>query len=343
MSTKTRKKSGKRKSQTRTLAQTTEHILKTQVKTQEFPGGKSRDSRRMILANGEQVIATRRENPAQMAREKRVLAALNKHEARVPRLLGHDHWRVLVQSELEGERLSQKFQGNSEEEYENIMAASLESLARIHQAGSADGLDKSLPPVGATKAWVKGLIQRPATIGKFFDIRPKRPDLEGLEELLAIKKPRFVKWDSRPGNAMMGFDGQVSWFDWEHAATRNRLDDMAWIMGDEFVPDYPQAEARLIDKYLPLFADHMDADTARDYLMAYGTLHISVRLGLILKTKKDGEWWDPEYCIQGDKVGVTQEFATNLCKRGARWSAQTCYTESLSPWFENMEKLVNSF
>ncbi len=324
------------------LAETTARLLGVPVRDEEYPGGKRRDSRRMILQNGEAVIATRRGSQARMARETQVLTALNKHQGHAPRLLAHDGQRILVQSELEGYRLSEKFHRADEQGYRMLMSASLESLAQLHRAGSAEGLDTLLPTIGNSEAWINELIQRPAIIGKFFGIRPKRPDIAGLKTLLKVQQPRFVKWDARPGNAMVGFDNKVSWFDWEHAASRNRLDDMAWIMGDEFIPDHPAAEQEIIDSYLPLFADQMDETDARHYLMAYGSLHVTVRLGLIFKSKKDGGWWDANTCIQGDKVGVTQEFAINLCKRGARWSARNPYTESLSPWFERMETYTRS-
>ena len=47
----------------------------------------------------------------------------------------------------------------------------------------------------------------------------------------------------------------------------------------------------------------MTSGAARDYLMTFGTLHMCVRLSLILSRKEDDDWWDRDYCLDGDKIG----------------------------------------
>jgi len=123
--------------------------------------------------------------------------------------------------------------------------------------------------------------------------------------------------------------------------TRNRLDDMAWILGDEFLPDFPKAEQSLVERFIPKFADLLSVQQAHNYLMAYGTFHMVVRLGLILK-HMDGEWWDQDYCIDGDKIGVTLLCAQRLCARGSRWSGNCELTKPLSGWFTKISHNLNS-
>jgi hypothetical protein len=154
-------------------------------------------------------------------------------------------------------------------------------------------------------------------------------------------EPHFIKWDARPGNALVGENNQVYWIDWEHAGKRNRLDDMAWILGDEYVPDWPELEDRLLAQYVPEFAGPMNDADAFEYLMAYGSFHMVVRLGLILKYM-DGEWWNLEHCLAEDKVGVTLECAQRLCQRGGRWSARNPLTAPLSDWFRQIEPSIQA-
>jgi len=52
------------------------------------------------------------------------------------------------------------------------------------------------------------------------------------------------------------------------------MDDMAWLLGDEWTPSVPELEAQLLDIYLPLFSRQRTVDESRDYLMTFGALHM---------------------------------------------------------------------
>lgn len=111
-----------------------------------------------------------------------------------------------------------------------------------------------------------------------------------------------------------------------NTAARNRLDDLAWLLADEYNVDNEAAEGHLLDRHLDKFKDEHDADATFEYLMVYGTLHMCVRLGLILDHKvnnkggrkghgeNEGDWWDAKYCLSGDKIGVTQIMAERQCQ-----------------------------
>lgn len=62
-------------------------------------------------------------------------------------------------------------------------------------------------------------------MGNHFNIPAPAIPAAQIFDLLTLLKPRFVKWDARPGNAMVNEEGQVHWFDWEHCCARNRLRD----------------------------------------------------------------------------------------------------------------------
>lgn len=331
-----KKRSGKKKvtkSSRNDLAARCGTLLGERVKSMEFPGGESRRSFRLLLQDRDSVIVSIRPTRERARTECTVLSELSSRGAAVPRLIADDGRRLLIQEEIPGVRLSQAMHEQNENSIERVLDAALTSLAEAHCAGSEAGFDTRLVPLGDSLKWLAGLLDRPAVIGNYLNVPAPRPKLAELERLLAIRKPRFVKWDSRPGNAMLRDDGKVFWFDWEHCGCRNRLDDVAWLLADEYVPDHPAAEERLIEKHIGNFADDLSIDEAKQYLSAYGVFHLSVRLGLICKYRVRGDWWNHKYCLAGDKVGVTWRSMLRVCRRGERWANRNPYTAPLAKWF----------
>lgn len=303
----------------------------------EYPGGRSRESWRVIFDKGETAIVTRRKSPMRANLEIKVLKSLSKHDVPSPKIVATTDWKLFLQEDLQGERLSKLLMYADEDKAEQLLGSALSGLSQAQKAASKEQLDLQVPIIGARKDWIRELLERPYPIGEFFNTPAPSLDMKALYRLLRIKKPRFIKWDSRPGNAVVREDGTVSWYDWEHAGSRNRLDDMVWLMADEFSPDHIEVEARLIEKYLPDFADHYTLDEAKTYLMVYGVFHMLIRLGLMLTYQnKDKEWWDIDYCIKKDKIGITLECAQRTCLRAARWAKHSPLTEELSPWLEKI-------
>lgn len=319
-----------------------ESLLQRKVSSVDYPGGRSRESIRLVLDNGDTVIATRRSEAHRAAIEVRTLRALNAHKAPAPTLLATDSDRILLQEELRGQRLSLALKDADEGQTEKLISSALTGLYLAQRAASAEGLERYVAALGTNKAWINAFLDRPRIIGEYLGIPAPELNRKALLRLLRVDAPRFVKWDSRPGNAYVVADGTVFWFDWEHAGKRNALDDMAWLLGDEFVPEYPDMEQRLIDTFVGQFANAMEADAARDYLYTYGTFHMVVRLALILKYKED-DWWDLDYCIDRDKVGITLMCAQRICQRAERWSGRSSLAAPLAPWFravgERIEQL----
>lgn len=317
-----------------------EQLLDCKIKDVEFPGGRTRKSYRLHLIDGRTVIATERNERSRMAMECAVLRNVGRNSSQVPKLLATDGHYLLAQEDLKGPRLSQALHDADEEQIEVLLDTALKNLSEIQKIGSEQGFDQQFQEIGNTQDWIIGLLDRPAIIGEHFKTSVPRPKLNQLTELFMVSKPRFIKWDARPGNAIVLEQGNVAWFDWEHCGTRNRLDDLAWLLCDDFVPDCPTMENRLVENNLKLFSDHFSPDEARTYLYSFGTFHSCVRLGLILSYKEDGPWWDLDKCLSGDKAGITLDIARHLCHRGSRWAKQSELTEMLSPWFlEISEKL----
>lgn len=317
----------------RNLAKKCEQLLGERVASMQYPGGRSRRSFRLLLQNNNSVIVSIRPARVRAKTERRILRELSAKAAPVPSLLANDGRNLLIQEEIAGERLAQAIHHQDEARVEEVLDGALTSLSQAHRAGSESGFDTRLSVLGGSFEWLVGFLDRPAVIGNILKVPAPRPKLAQLESLLAVRTPRFIKWDARPGNAIIRADGKVFWFDWEHCGTRNRLDDMAWLLADEFVPDFPEAEERLIEKHVASFADDLSTDEAKHYLSAYGVFHLSVRLGLICKYKMQGDWWNHDYCVDRDKVGVTWECMQRVCRRGERWARRNPYTEPLAGWF----------
>lgn len=159
---------------------------------------------------------------------------------------------------------------------------------------------------------------------------------------------RVAPIGARPGNALLvdrgageagATNGGVSWIDWEHCGARDALDDLAWLLCDEYLPDDAQLEQDLFERFLPGFArlSERQPEEASDYLSRFGTLHSCMRLLLVIELKGECGWWDPEYCERTDRFGVTAEGAHRLCTRGARWSRRLPDGERMARFFMDVE------
>ncbi len=320
----------------RSTIQACETLLGTQVRGIERPGGTSRKSVRALIGDGS-VFVTRRKNPERARLEASVLEALHAGGAPVPRVLAFDGV-FLVQEDLGGQRLSEALAGVDATQGEKWLDAALDSLAKIHRAAAAAGLEARGVRLGENHEWIEQLITMPARLARHFDLPAPSLREETLFALLGLHERRLIKWDARPGNAIAREDGSVAWFDWEHCGVRNRLDDVAWLLGDEYVADWPEVEAVLLRRHLDAFAGAIGRDVATTYLAAFGTLHMCVRLGLILDRKGAGPWWEASYCVAGDKIGVNLDAAQNLCHRAARWADRCPAMDTLPSWFEELSR-----
>ncbi|MFQ5626534.1 MAG: aminoglycoside phosphotransferase family protein [Methyloligellaceae bacterium] len=322
----------------RSAATACESLLQAKVLRTDQPGGRSRKSVRVYLEDG-CVIATQRRNANRAALEALVLRELHARGAPVPKILAFkDGW--LIQENLGDRRLSTALADVGKEEGEKHLEAALSSLLEIHQAGRAAGLETRIVTIGQKPEWLTKLLYMPERLGNHVDLPPPPLPLEPLRSCLAVTEPHFIKWDARPGNAIMRKDGHIAWFDWEHCGCRNALDDVAWLLADEYAPDWPDAEERLIARYLPEIAAREAPDAAIEYLKIFGTIHSCVRLALIFSKKGSGGWWDEEYCLAGDKAGVTKAAAQRLCARAARWSENSPLTQDLVPWFKEISARI---
>jgi|GEM_PF-417687 len=323
------------------LAALCEEYMGGNVTQITFPGGEDRGACRVHWADGSTAIASyRTEEPSRAHFEARVLHFLNQFEAPVPNVL-HFNGLLLIQEDLKGERLSTLLADADKATREALLATVLESLVSIHHAAEQAGLDQWVPVLGGEDDWIERHIRQLPKMAEALGILlPNAPPqmLRSIHDLLIPLKPRFIKWDARPGNAVVNQQGQVYWFDWENCGARNRLDDLVWLLCDESVPFCAETEQALLAQYLPLFADGLPLEAAYRYAYVAGVLHCTARLGLILHKKGDDEWWDPEEILAYDYVGVTVAQVQRLCYRASDWAAREPLVATLSPWFQQVAK-----
>ena len=77
-----------------------------------------------------------------------------------------------------------------------------------------------------------------------------------------------------------------------------------------------------------------------EYFLTFGTLHGCVRMALIMTSKKDGPWWNPEKSLAGDKVGVIRPAFLTALARVTRWADEAPLMKPLVPWLEKLPERV---
>ena len=317
------------------------NLLRCEPEKVQYPGGASRCSVRAIAGN-KAYIVTRRKLATRAELEAGVLQELRAAGAPVPAVLAYDgEW--LIQEDLGLLRLSAALGATDRRAAGNLAAQAIDGLLLCQRAAEQVKLAQRVAPIGVKPGWLSGLLSIPGRLADRLGLAD--PDLASVitPEALTPRRYAFVKWDARPGNALLinhGAGGGVGWIDWEHCGARDALDDLAWLLCDEYMPDPPALEAALLKRFLPLFASHSSRSEqdALVYLSRFGCLHTCMRLHLILQNKGEGGWWSADACERTDRVGVTAEAAHRLCRRGARWSRRFPGGERLHTFFCKADK-----
>ncbi|MBT5570177.1 MAG: phosphotransferase [Alphaproteobacteria bacterium] len=219
----------------------------------DWPASRSRRSVRVEFEDGS-VIATRRKRPERSQLEAVVMKTLHDNGGAVPAILAYDGaW--LLQEYIEGERLPHVFAAADAGRSRAALVTAAQELAKIHRIAADTGLDQKVVRLGVKETWVAQLIDTPTRIGEAIAVPAPLLDNAAISQLIEAGAPSLVKWDARPGNAMMRTDGSVVWFDWEHCGARNALDDFAWLLADEYVPE--------IDGLADIAIGHIELDLLR--------------------------------------------------------------------------------
>ena len=300
-------------------------------------GGASRTVWRVTFDSETSAIVVYRDNDDRARVERFVLSRLAGKGAPVPQVLaGNGGW--LIQSDLGADRLPLLNGGAIACDTFEIYATALDSLVSVHQSGA--GLATSLRKIGGRKGWLDNLVFAPNRIGALAGISAPQLDIGEISTVLQKHRSQFIKWDARMGNAALTAGGRVGWFDFEHCGCRDPLDDLAWFLGDENFQDSDDQDIRLIDDFINVFADGLPEVFARQYLTIMGTLHMCIRIGLILDRKGDGPWWSNDACRDLDLIGVTEWHFSNLVSRIGRWVEDDRSLSPLKGWLDEIRLKV---
>lgn len=296
----------------------------------DWPGGRSRRSF-CVQYGQDRYVVSRRGGPGRAKLEATILGKLG-GTGLTPNLVAcSEEW--VIQSWVDGERLAERLERAPSP---SLVRQTAFSLAKLQAAGTDAGLDTIAPVIGTKEGWTDRFLGLPAVLAERCDLAIPEFDSPAIRKALASPPRSFVKWDARPGNALIqSTDDRPVWIDWEHAGCRVTADDLAWLVCDEWFPDDPELETAAITGFRDAYRDRFDYDFEH-YLALFGCLHLTVRISLILGSQRDTGWGDRTRLLALDRIGATPELLLRLARRGARWAARSPETEGLKSFFSEI-------
>ncbi|MBE1282099.1 MAG: hypothetical protein GJ676_02190 [Rhodobacteraceae bacterium] len=301
------------------------------------PGGEGRSSFRLHFDDRD-VIATLRPNFRRTHLEAHVLDALGQHCSDLPRVLGVVD-EVLFQSDVGQRRLNQEIVRCNPDQQMTLAHEAVAGIFRIQSAARKTDLHSMMPHLGNNRDWVENIVRAVDALEPYSRGIPDGFDRAAACEAVAQPGRQFVKWDCRSGNAAIGQDERLRWFDFEYSGLRHGAEDFAWLIGDEAWPIEP-------DKMVDVMIDAFDPDCGHEiepyleYLSVYLTLHCVQRFKLIVKEAKKRGWLSKAKVRKYDDAGVHPEFAMQICKVGRYFAAQSRIT---APLVRNFDEAMKTF
>lgn len=304
-----------------------------------FPGGRSRSAFMADVDNTIYVLAKRDSN-GEAILEGIVMKCLSR-TGYVPNVIKVvDEW--VVQEFIDGMRLPILIDRTDDmAARETLLDRALDALSHLQRFAHEENLHHRVPKIRPDLDWSDGNLGHARKISEIVGVAPPLLDYDALEKLFKYDPRDFIKGDARPGNAMVT-DDRVVWFDWEGCGRRHALDDLAFVLADEWTAVDAATEQRLVEKHLPGFCRGRSLDEAHQYLMSFGILHMLDRAHRAIRYRhRDGKWWNRETCLMGDKIGVTRTEVGRMLDRSRRWSQDVPHLRMLAPWVENVAERLD--
>ncbi len=303
------------------------------------PGGEGRASWRLQLES-RSIIATLRPNFRRTHLEAFALGKIGQYCSDIPECLGVVG-EIMFQSDVGGKRLNQEIVKLNQTRREDVSHEAIASIFRIQSAAKQAGLNETMPHLGVNTDWVENLANAVSALEPFSAGRSMDVDREALSARIACRATQFVKWDCRSGNAAIGDDDRLRWFDFEYCGVRHGAEDVAWLLGDEAWPMSPETmEQIVISAYDPKVGHALEPYL--NYLSVYLTLHCVQRIKLIIKEVNKRGWLSKTRVRKYDDAGVHPEFAAQICKVGAYFAARSPLTAPIGLDFEDAEKVFRT-
>jgi len=315
-----------------------EHFGKA-VKKITAPGGEGRSSFRLHFED-RNVIATLRPNFRRTHLEAYVLNALIDHCDDLPRCLGVVD-DVMFQEDVGGRRLNREIVRHSPSRQLTLSAEAIEGIFRIQSAARKTDLHEKLPHLGTNQDWILNFVNAVDALRPFAGGISSKFDHDAACEAVMYPGRQFLKWDCRSGNAAIGDDRKLRWFDFEYSGLRHGAEDIAWLIGDEAWPVEPEEMADIVVKSYDPETGH-DIDDYMEFLSIYLTFHCVQRFKLITKEAKKRGWLTKEKVRKYDDAGVHPDFAAHICKVGAYFASRAKITAPLARNFEGAESAFSN-
>lgn len=295
------------------------------------PGGEGRSSYRLHFKD-RTVIATLRPNFRRTHLEAYVLNKLSPLCDDVPKCLGVVG-DIMFQSDVGDRRLNVEIVKHDEFAQIDLAEQAVSSIFRLQAAARKTDLGTMMPHLGNNADWVVELVDGVDGLRPYSHGISDSFDRTAAYEMIAKPGTQFVKWDCRSGNAALGDDDKLRWFDFEYSGMRHGAEDLAWLIGDEAWPLSPETMLDVvIDCYDP-GTGHMLADYL-DYLSVYVTFHCIQRFNLITREAKKRGWLSKDRVRKYDDAGVHPEFAAHICETGRFFAGRNQITAALCRNFE---------
>ncbi|MDG2340317.1 MAG: aminoglycoside phosphotransferase family protein [Paracoccaceae bacterium] len=302
-----------------------------------FPGGQDRKTVIVALKDRE-VVVSKRASITRAKLEARVIRALHP-SGYVPELLGVKG-KFVLQSMIEGGRLTAAMENAPLDGRKALLMAAGQSLLSFQKLGADAGLTNLAPQIGEREGWMFDYAQTPYRLAGLVDYTVEHYDAEAIATRLKAKERAFVKWDARPGNALLDESGRVVWIDWEHCGVGSAEDDLVWLLADEWSPISEEAEGSLLET-LSAMSDLTPDETAFRF-HAKAVLHSMIRLQLIFRRKGDGGWWNVRQSMEHDRVGVSRAHVRRVVTRAKRWALIYPELQMLAGLLEATESYAES-
>ncbi|WP_372885297.1 phosphotransferase family protein [Shimia sp.] len=301
----------------------------------DYPGGRDRKTL-VVQVEGRKYVLSQRSSAARAGLEAEALRALAP-AGTVPGLVAQEG-RLVIQTWVAGRRLTEALEAADQAGRAALLTAAGEGLLDLQQRGASAGLLGLAPGIAERPGWLLDFASAPMRLAEDRGLPQPGFDHWAVADRLRRRHAAFVKWDARPGNALLLPPEAVSWIDWEHCGVGSPEDDLVWLLADEWAPISPVAEGRLLARAAqqgPFGADEL---TYR--FRAKAILHSAIRLSLIFRRKGDGPWWNPRSAMRLDRVGVSPAHVRRLCRRAAGWSAETEGFSQLVALFQAVARAV---
>ncbi len=308
------------------ILDTAEAFFGQPVSKVSAPGGESRSSFRLEIGD-RSLIATLRPNFRRTHLEAFVLRELGEHCSDLPECIGVSG-EVLFQSDVGGRRLNVHIAEVDEARQLDLAAEAIAAIFRIHSAARKTKLHEVLPHLGATDEWVRSFVGSIDKLEELTGALPKDFDRDAACAAVSVTGQQFVKWDCRSGNAAIGTDDKLRWFDFEYAGLRHGAEDFAWLIGDEAWPIGPE---EMIDIMIANY-DQSTGIAIEDYLhylAIYMTFHATQRLNLIVRESKKRGWASKRHIRKYDDAGRNPDFAVHIAEVAAYFADQSTLTAPL--------------